>query len=70
MDSGNTGHCRSYLSKSERQREKAMESPGFADLRDAAGGAENVAAYRAGRGGGGGLEGPEAMPGTPIATGM
>ncbi|MFI7079129.1 hypothetical protein ACIBO1_17710 [Micromonospora sp. NPDC049903] len=45
LDSGHTGHCRSYLSKSERQREKAMDSPGFADLRDAAGGAENVAAY-------------------------
>ncbi|MEU5553130.1 hypothetical protein ABZ738_25460 [Micromonospora sp. NPDC047793] len=45
VDSGNAGHCRSYLSKSERQREKAMESPGFADLRDAAGGADNVAAY-------------------------
>ncbi|WP_431729350.1 hypothetical protein [Verrucosispora sp. TAA-831] len=45
LDPGHTGHCRSYLSKSERQREKAMDSPGFAELRDAAGGAENVAAY-------------------------
>ncbi len=26
---GNSGHCKAYLSKSERQREKALRKPGF-----------------------------------------
>ncbi|WP_341716059.1 hypothetical protein QQG74_18730 [Micromonospora sp. FIMYZ51] len=36
------GHCKAYLSKSERQRDKALRSPAFHDLVVAAGGAEQV----------------------------
>ncbi|MGV9765938.1 hypothetical protein [Micromonospora tulbaghiae] len=39
------GHCRAYLAKSERQREKALTKPGFADLVAAAGGPEQVESY-------------------------
>ncbi|MET7467854.1 hypothetical protein ACFYON_09810 [Micromonospora sp. NPDC005686] len=39
------GHCRAYLAKSERQREKALTTPGFADLVAAAGGPEQVESY-------------------------
>ncbi|RIV41305.1 hypothetical protein D2L64_00925 [Micromonospora radicis] len=39
------GHCRAYLSKSERQREKALQTPAFNELVVAAGGAEHVLAY-------------------------
>ncbi|BCJ56673.1 hypothetical protein C1I93_18000 [Micromonospora endophytica] len=45
LRSGDAGHCKAYLSKPARQREKALASPGFADLVAAAGGAENVSAY-------------------------
>ncbi|MEV4694967.1 hypothetical protein AB0K27_28095 [Micromonospora echinospora] len=38
-------HCRAYLVKSERQREKALTRPGFADLVTAAGGPEHVERY-------------------------
>ncbi|MFJ5543936.1 hypothetical protein [Micromonospora chalcea] len=38
-------HCRAYLVKSERQREKALTRPGFADLVAAAGGPEYVESY-------------------------
>ncbi|MFI8803379.1 hypothetical protein [Micromonospora chalcea] len=38
-------HCRAYLVKSERQREKALTRPGFADLVAAAGGPEQVESY-------------------------
>ncbi|GGM39784.1 hypothetical protein GCM10011608_25710 [Micromonospora sonchi] len=41
----NSGHCKAYLSKSERQREKALRKPGFRELVAAAGGAEHVEAY-------------------------
>ncbi|WP_406045407.1 hypothetical protein OG799_13585 [Micromonospora sp. NBC_00898] len=40
-----TGHCRAYLAKSAPQRAKALETPGFADLVTAAGGADNVEDY-------------------------
>ncbi|MEU5722052.1 hypothetical protein [Micromonospora sp. NPDC047738] len=36
------GHCKAYLAKSPPQRAKALESPGFADLVAAAGGADQV----------------------------
>ncbi|MGC4892609.1 hypothetical protein [Micromonospora sp. DT31] len=36
------GHCRAYLAKSERQRERALTTPGFADLVTAAGGPDQV----------------------------
>ncbi|MFD6695068.1 hypothetical protein [Micromonospora aurantiaca (nom. illeg.)] len=39
------GHCRAYLAKSERQREKALTKPGFADLVAAAEGPEQVESY-------------------------
>ncbi|MBO4139879.1 hypothetical protein J5U46_06930 [Micromonospora tulbaghiae] len=39
------GHCRAYLAKPERQREKALTTPGFADLVAAAGGPEQVESY-------------------------
>ncbi|WFF05454.1 hypothetical protein O7622_20630 [Micromonospora sp. WMMD1076] len=39
------GHCRAYLAKSERQREKALTRPGFAALVAAAGGPEQVESY-------------------------
>ncbi|MFF0656302.1 hypothetical protein [Micromonospora tulbaghiae] len=39
------GHCRAYLAKSERQREKALTTPGFADLVAGAGGPEQVESY-------------------------
>ncbi|MCZ7429156.1 hypothetical protein O7607_25715 [Micromonospora sp. WMMA1949] len=39
------GHCRAYLAKSERQREKALTKPGYADLVAAAGGPEQVESY-------------------------
>ncbi|SBT42436.1 hypothetical protein [Micromonospora narathiwatensis] len=39
------GHCRAYLSKSAKQRARALETPGFADLVTAAGGADQVEAY-------------------------
>ncbi|MEU7762748.1 hypothetical protein [Micromonospora aurantiaca (nom. illeg.)] len=42
---GLAGHCRAYLAKSERQREKALTTPGFADLVAAAGGPEQVESY-------------------------
>ncbi|MFG2069975.1 hypothetical protein ACGFKZ_24255 [Micromonospora tulbaghiae] len=42
---GLAGHCRAYLAKSERQREKALTTPGFADLVAAAGGPEQVERY-------------------------
>ncbi|WP_435123227.1 hypothetical protein [Micromonospora tulbaghiae] len=42
---GLAGHCRAYLAKSERQREKALTTPGFADLVAAAGGPEQVEGY-------------------------
>ncbi|WP_319462855.1 hypothetical protein [Micromonospora sp. RTP1Z1] len=40
-----TGLCRAYLAKSPQQRAKALETPGFADLVTAAGGADRVEAY-------------------------
>ncbi|MEH0936446.1 hypothetical protein [Micromonospora psammae] len=40
-----SGKCRAYLAKSPRNREKALRTPGFADLVAAAGGAERVEAY-------------------------
>ncbi|RNI06590.1 hypothetical protein EEZ25_00035 [Micromonospora aurantiaca] len=39
------GHCRAYLAKSERQREKALTKPGYAELVAAAGGPEQVESY-------------------------
>ncbi|GIJ25047.1 hypothetical protein Vqi01_02090 [Micromonospora qiuiae] len=42
---GNSGRCKAYLSKPERQREKALRTPGFDELVTAAGGAEHVPAY-------------------------
>ncbi|SCE93404.1 hypothetical protein [Micromonospora marina] len=39
------GHCRAYLAKPERQRDKALTKPGFADLVAAAGGPEQVEGY-------------------------
>ncbi|WP_148272310.1 hypothetical protein [Micromonospora maris] len=39
------GLCKAYLSKSERQREKALRTPAFSELVVAAGGADNVLAY-------------------------
>ncbi|MBB5114311.1 hypothetical protein ACLQ2Y_03425 [Micromonospora echinospora] len=39
------GHCRAYLAKPERQREKALTKPGYADLVAAAGGPEHVESY-------------------------
>ncbi|MEU7808203.1 MULTISPECIES: hypothetical protein [unclassified Micromonospora] len=38
-------HCRAYLVKSDRQREKALTRPGFDDLVTAAGGPEHVESY-------------------------
>ncbi|MEV6691931.1 hypothetical protein AB0M35_10745 [Micromonospora sp. NPDC051196] len=40
-----SGLCKAYLSKSERQREKALGTPAFGELVVAAGGADNVPAY-------------------------
>ncbi|SCG44706.1 hypothetical protein GA0070560_10487 [Micromonospora halophytica] len=40
-----TGLCRGYLAKPAAQREKALRTPAYADLVDAAGGAERVDAY-------------------------
>ncbi|MGC5028683.1 hypothetical protein [Micromonospora sp. DT229] len=39
------GLCKAYLSKSERQREKALRTPAFNELVIVAGDAENVTAY-------------------------
>ncbi|WP_204291662.1 hypothetical protein [Micromonospora gifhornensis] len=39
------GLCKAYLSKPERQREKALRTPAFSELVVAAGGADNVLAY-------------------------
>ncbi|MFC0033013.1 hypothetical protein ACFFMM_26145 [Micromonospora chaiyaphumensis] len=39
------GQCGAYLAKSDAQRAKALESPGFADLVAAAGGPERVEGY-------------------------
>ncbi|MDO3685532.1 hypothetical protein [Micromonospora sp. C28ISP2-4] len=39
------GHCRAYLAKPERQREKVLTKPGYADLVAAAGGPEQVESY-------------------------
>ncbi|SBT39961.1 hypothetical protein [Micromonospora auratinigra] len=40
-----TGLCRAYLAKSDRQRARALETPAYADLVAAAGGAGQVEAY-------------------------
>ncbi|MCW3842589.1 hypothetical protein ONA70_21040 [Micromonospora yasonensis] len=40
-----TGLCGAYLAKSEQQRASALETPAFADLVAAAGGADQVEAY-------------------------
>ncbi|MFU8851217.1 hypothetical protein ACNAW0_09575 [Micromonospora sp. SL1-18] len=40
-----TGQCRAYLAKSDEQRAKALETPGFVDLVTAAGGADQVEDY-------------------------
>ncbi|WP_327025429.1 hypothetical protein [Micromonospora sp. NBC_01739] len=42
---GRPGRCKAYLSKSERQREKALRTPAFSELVIVAGGADNVLAY-------------------------
>ncbi|MFD2765007.1 hypothetical protein [Micromonospora eburnea] len=39
------GHCRAYLAKSAEQRARALDTPGFAGLVTAAGGAEQVEEY-------------------------
>ncbi|MEU1837952.1 hypothetical protein [Micromonospora chersina] len=39
------GLCRGYLAKSDRQRARALETPAYADLVTAAGGADRVEAY-------------------------
>ncbi|MFG2107419.1 hypothetical protein [Micromonospora chersina] len=39
------GLCRGYLAKSDRQRARALETPAFADLATAAGGADRVEGY-------------------------
>ncbi|GGR93858.1 hypothetical protein GCM10010169_42880 [Micromonospora fulviviridis] len=39
------GLCRGYLAKSDRQRAQALETPAFADLVTAAGGADRVEGY-------------------------
>ncbi|MFG3298207.1 hypothetical protein [Micromonospora chersina] len=39
------GLCRGYLAKSDQQRARALESPAFADLVTAAGGADRVEGY-------------------------
>ncbi|MFI7214038.1 hypothetical protein [Micromonospora maritima] len=45
VDDRLAGHCRAYLAKSERQRAKALTTPGFADLVAAAGGTDRVEGY-------------------------
>ncbi|MFG2164354.1 hypothetical protein [Micromonospora chersina] len=40
-----TGLCRGYLAKSEGQRARALETPAYADLVTAAGGADRVEGY-------------------------
>ncbi|WMF04509.1 hypothetical protein [Micromonospora robiginosa] len=45
VDGKLAGQCRAYLAKPERQRAKALTTPGFADLVAAAGGAEKVEDY-------------------------
>ncbi|MER7893854.1 hypothetical protein ABTX15_28990 [Micromonospora sp. NPDC094482] len=44
-DGALAGHCRAYLAKNPAQRQKALETPGFAPLVAAAGGAGQVEAY-------------------------
>ncbi|PSK63845.1 hypothetical protein B0E53_04234 [Micromonospora sp. MH33] len=39
------GLCRAYLAKSDRQRARALETPAFAGLVTAAGGADRVESY-------------------------
>ncbi|MGW9194349.1 hypothetical protein [Micromonospora chersina] len=39
------GQCHAYLAKSDRQRARALETPAFADLVTAAGGADRVEGY-------------------------
>ncbi|PZG18483.1 hypothetical protein C1I95_13450 [Micromonospora craterilacus] len=40
-----SGHCKAYLSKNERQREKALTTPAFNELVVVAGGADQVDGY-------------------------
>ncbi|GAB3069999.1 hypothetical protein [Micromonospora schwarzwaldensis] len=45
VDGALVGHCRAWLAKPERQRARALTTPGFADLVAAAGGPERVESY-------------------------